>query len=206
MIKDCKEFTEVEQILMIMDGTSFAMYEANLDKENYENFKKGVTKDIDKDTLKDMKILNLLERLGYPMNEIGTYFFKDVISDAYDSIQDVHGRRDMDKCRNLLSQLTDTFSDFYRYIATDWKEIGITSFHLYIQKSLEQIDNNKVDKELSKRIYGNNSEDNNYGLHAFQIAAYALDKYSFNDTKEYKQPKVRNLDNTPKNFKLTGII
>lgn len=46
-------------------------------------------------------------------------------------------------------------------------------------------------------IYGDNPEELNYGLNALQIAACILDKYSFENTREYKKPLVKRLPNMP---------
>lgn len=46
-------------------------------------------------------------------------------------------------------------------------------------------------------IYGDNPGELNYGLNALQIAACILDKYEFNDTREYKKPLVKRLPNMP---------
>ncbi len=42
----------------------------------------------------------------------------------------------------------------------------------------------------------------NYGLQAFQIAAYAAKKYSFDNAEDYKKPLVKKLPNIPDNLKL----
>ena len=46
-------------------------------------------------------------------------------------------------------------------------------------------------------IYGDNPGELNYGLNALQIAAYVMDKYEFNDTREYKKTLVKRLPNMP---------
>ena len=188
-----------EELIRVLQGTSFALYEAKKDKEKYENYKKGELKSIDEETNKDLKILDILERLGYSMNELGTYLYKDLIKEVCDEMKDVSTRRDMDKCRILLSELTNIYSNLYHYIAREWKEMGIKTFHLYIGQATERIDKEKIDQELSKKIYGNNPKPQDYGLHAFQIAAYTLNKYSYDNTKKYQQPKVKKLSNMPNN-------
>ena len=191
-----------EELIRVLQGTSFAVYSAKKDKEKYELYKKGELKNIDEETKKELKILDILERLGYPMNELGTYLYKDLINEVCDEMKGVSTRRDIDKCRILLQELTDTYSNLYHYIAREWKEMGIKTFHLYIGQATERIDKEKIDKELSKKIYGNNHNSQDYGLHAFQIAAYTLNKYSYDNIKVYEQPKIKKLSNMPNNIKL----
>lgn len=202
MIKLTENRKDVEKILTMLDSTSFARYEAKKDKENFEKYKKGEYSDSSNNTLNNMKILDLLQRLGYPMEELGTYLLKDVIAEVYNYIQDENGNKDVDKCNSIIKELNNPFSNVYHYIAREWKEIGIKTLHLFIQRAQNRIDYNSIDKELSKNIYGNNLEDKNYGFHAFQIAAYALDKSSYVDTLEYQQPKskVLKLNNINKEF------
>ena len=191
-----------KELIRVLQGTSFAIYSAKKDKEKYELYKKEELKNINEETRRELKILDILERLGYPMNELGTYLYKDLINEVCDEMKDVSTRRDIDKCRILLQELTDIYSNLYHYIAREWKEMGIKTFHLYIGQATERIDKEKIDKELSKKIYGNNHKSQDYGLHAFQIAAYTLNKYSYDNIEVYKQPKIKKLSNMPNNIKL----
>lgn len=197
MIKKLVDLTELEKLNMLIDGTSYAMFEAHLDKEAYEKSKKGELEEISEIQERDIKILRILEGLGYPMDELGTYLYKDVIAEAYEKVKDVSSRRDMDKCRELMASLNDAYSDFYRWIARDDKEMGVKSFHFYIGEAISKIDDNSIDKELAIKVFGSNPEDLNYGLQAFQLACYASNRYSMEP--DFKKPKVMGLSNSPKN-------
>lgn len=202
MVQAAEKFTEEERLRLVLHGTSFAMYEANKDKENYIKFKNGQTDEFSETTMRDMNLLKILERLGYSIDELGTYLYKDVIAETYEKLKGASSRNDMDRCREIMSSLTDAFSGFYRYIAREWKEMGVKTFHLYIQKAIDGIEYDEVDVELAEKIFGDNPEEQNYGVQAFQIAAYAVKKYSFDNTKEYKRPLVKKLPNMPDNLKL----
>ena len=196
MIKRLVEFSELEKLNMIISGTDYAMFEAQLDKKLYEKSKKGELEEISETQERDLKILRILEGLGYPMDELGTYLYKDVIAEAYEKVKDVSRRKDMDKCRELMTSLNDAYSDFYRWIARDDKEMGVKSFHFYIEEAISKIDENSIDKELAVKIFGSNPEDLNYGLQAFQLACYASNRYSMGP--DFKKPKVMGLSNSPK--------
>ena len=79
MVKDVKHFLEVEQITMFLQGTSYPMFVANMDRENYEIFRSNQVDDFSENTIRDMNVLSVLERLGYSLDELGTYLYKDVI-------------------------------------------------------------------------------------------------------------------------------
>ena len=202
MIKGVGDLSLEERKISFLQGTSFAMYEANIDKKNYINYKKGETKELSESVMKSMEILEILEKLGYSLDELGTFFYKDVIAEVYEKLKDVSSRNDMQKCRELMSELTDSFSSFYFYIAREWKEVGVKPFHLFIQQAISRIDDKAIDIELSKKIFGENPEESNYGLQAFQIAAYVANKYSYEDVKDYKKPLVKKLSNMPEDIKL----
>ena len=199
MIKRLVDLTELEKLNMLIDGTSYAMFNKHLDKEVYEKSKKGELEEISEIQERDIKILRILEGLGYPMDELGTYLYKDVIAEAYEKVKDVSSRRDMDKCRDLMASLNDAYSDFYRWIARDDKEMGVKSFHFYIGEAISKIDDDSIDKELAIKVFGSNPEDLNYGLQAFQLACYASDRYSMEP--DFKKSKVMGLSNSPKSIR-----
>lgn len=202
MVKRFTSFSEAEKLQMVLHGTSYAMWVASSDKKEYEKFKAGKKRKVSNAEIRDIKILALLEGLGYPMEELGTYLYKDVITEIYEFLKGVSAPEDMQKCKELLIELNDGFSEFYHCIAREDKEMGVKSFHLYIQRAIERIDNQKINKELSKSIYGDTVEEMSYGVQAFQIAAYTLGIYSYDDVKEYKSPKIKKISNIPDNITL----
>ena len=202
MVQAPEKYLDEEKLMMILGGTSYAAYVAYKDKENYLKYSKYEIAEFSKETLRDMMLLEILDKLGYPKNELGTYLYKDLIALVYDKIKDIKSRRDIDKCRALMSDLTNAFSPLYHYIAREDKEMGIKSFHLYIQRAIENIASENIDEDLSKSIFGENPEEKDYGMQAFQIAAYAAEKYECKDVKEYKQPKVKKLQNMPDDIRL----
>ena len=141
-----------KELIRVLQGTSFAIYSAKKDKEKYESYKKEELKNINEETRRELKILDILERLGYPMNELGTYLYKDLINEVCDEMKDVSTRRDIDKCRILLQELTDIYSNLYHYIAREWKEMGIKTFHLYIGQATERIDKEQMRQAIEKTI------------------------------------------------------
>ncbi len=205
MAKSKKKNSDEYQLQMILKGTSYAMWEANRDKDNYKKFKKRKVAEFNDNTMQSMNILNILDKLGYPMDELGTYLYKDVINETVYNIEKI-ASDDMDEYKELLNTLNDAYSPLYHYIAREWKEMGVTSFHLFIERAIDKIDDEKVDKELSMKIYGSRPLEQTYGSNAFQLASFYLKKYSFDDTKKYQKPAVKVLSNVPTDVKLKSIF
>ncbi len=204
MLKRNEEYSQNEQFLMFLQGTSFATYLANQDIEKYAKFKAGEKQELSDNDSRSMNILSMLEGLGYPMDELGTYLYKWVIAEVCDSLEGVTGKRtDMDRCRDLLAQLNDGFSQIYRNVAVEYLEMGLKSFHLYIQQAIEKIDFEKADSNLSYQIFGANPTEQNYGLQAFQLATYTLGLCA---KKEVHPPVVKKLSNIPNDIKLKASI
>jgi hypothetical protein len=197
MLKKIEELSDEEKLKMFLQGTMDAMFDANSDKEMYEKSKEGKLEETSETQERDIRILSLLEGLGYPMNELGTYLYKDVIANIFEIVKGVSKRDDMNKYRELIASLNDAYSNFYRWIARDDKEMGITSFHLYIEQAINKIDEKAINKELAVKVFGSNPEDINYGLQAFQLACYVSNKYS--KEPDFNKQKVMRLSNLPQN-------
>lgn len=204
MLRRNEEYSQDETLLMILHGSSFAVYVANEDRDKYAKFKAGEEQELSDSDLRSMNVLSILEGLGYPMDELGTYLYKELITEVCKSLKGVTGKRsDMERCRGLLAQLNDGFSQLYHNVARESLEIGIKSFHLYIQQAIEKIDYKKIDLDLSYQIFGANPAEQNYGLQAFQLAAYTL---GFCTQKEVHPPVVKKLSNTPNDIRLKASV
>lgn len=190
MVKEVHSFEE--QMQMLLNGTDFATYLANSDIKKYAKFKSGEEQDLSKEDSMSMKILSILERLGYPMDELGTYLYKEMIAELCNSLVGVSSRREIDKCRTLLAQVNDAFSQFYINVARENLDIGLQSFHLYIQKAIEKINAEQIDLSLSYEIFDANPGEQTYANIAFQIAAYIL---GYKMEKEVHPPVIIGLPN-----------
>lgn len=197
MVKYWKYFTEYEKFMLVFYGLEYAMDEANEDKEKYKLYQKGYACNFSEEEIKNMEVLWVLDKLGYSLDELGTYLYKDVIIKISNRLNSASNKDIMAEYKKLKSELSNAFSVFYLHAARDDKQIGVKSFHLYIEKAINNINEKAIDKELSMEIYGNNPRELNYGLNALQIAAYVLEKYEFKNTKEYKKTLVKRLPNMP---------
>ena len=195
MLKDINNMTDEEKLNSVLFGNCLAVYCANTDKKNYKQYKLGNISKLTNDELIDMKVLDLLYSLGYPNNELGTYLYKEVICELYRYINDNFDELTMVEYEYIIKDLNNAYSQFYFNQARNILEMGVTSFHLYIQDTINKIDENKIDKELSKKVYGPNPVEFNYGIQALQLTGYLLNKYSYDNVENYHKPKIKKLSN-----------
>ncbi|MBO5121385.1 MAG: hypothetical protein J6C28_06850 [Bacilli bacterium] len=142
------------------------------DKVDYAKYKSGSSEGFSEERVEQMEVLNVLEKLSFPMDEVGTYFFKDMIVKAkrYLNGTDDFGREISQE--ELLQELQDPFSQFYFDLARNELDIGLKTFHTTIEHALESVDYEKADTTLLLEIYSNFSKETDYGEHALMIAKH----------------------------------
>lgn len=160
------ELTNDKNNSLINKGISYAMHVAYNESKLYETYKKEeLTQEIDKCML-DINILVLLERLGFPMNQLGTYLYKDVIKEVVDLLEKKEDEA------TLISYLTNAYSSIYLWVSKDDKEMGLKSFHSLIIEAINQINTNIIDKKLVIDVFGFDNTELNYGLLAYKLGKY----------------------------------
>lgn len=191
MLKYLEKISRKESIDYFIKNSSFAIWNAKNDRTKYEQYKlKELTEMGEYDKL-NIDILSILDSLGFSMDELGTYLYKDLIIEIYGEIKDIsYNRNDAEKCRDLLKSLDDASSNFYSWIARDDKEMSVTAFHSCIEQAIAKINAKAIDIGLLAKISGINPVEMNYGVFAFQIASYYANKYKATCEK----PVIKNLN------------
>ena len=140
-----------------------------------------------------LKVYMILRKLGYPGDQIGTAYMAELIEEVMHNLPKYGGtRKEIPVYKSIMEKLEDPFSNYYHFVAREWLEVGIRSYHNDLKEAVNNIDESKVDKELAMKINGSKPIDLNYGLQAFQIAAYLSGFYFFEDNvSEYKPAKVK---------------
>ena len=176
----------------VLNGTSYAVFSAKEDEVKYKEYKKGNIEEFSEYELKEMEIISILEKLGYPLDELGTHLYKETIMYAQEEISSFD-RKDVAKAEDLLESMNDAYSNFYNIIAREDLEMGLKKFHKFIGQAIDKIDNEKIDSKLAEKIFGKNPVESNYGEQAFKIASYMSSKYMI----KYSNQKVKKLPNMP---------
>ena len=165
-----------------------AVYSAKEEKNLYDSLKKGIPYVLTELQKNEVEILSILEKLGFPMSQLGTYLYKDVIVEVCNIINEGEITSN-NKRRKLIARLNDGYDEIYKQIASEDKEIGCKTFHSYIEGVIKDIDETRTDTSLAEKIYGD--KDITYGTAAFRIADYYLNEYSY----DYGTTKVKKLNN-----------
>ena len=165
MEKQLRQFNEEERISMLSCSAIYAKSEANISKKKYEKRIENCSTSQDIDVI----IIQCLEKLGFPLDEMGTYLYKDVISSVVDSL--IKYDDDAQK-QQLAEQLNHTYSQFYFDVAKNDNDMGVNTFHAYIQKALSKINPEKKDLELVNRLFLSEENPVGYGEEAFVIGNF----------------------------------
>ena len=84
----------------VWNDISYAILLCKADKKLYERYKECeakankknvanvMTSELSDDQLEEMQVLSILDNLGYSLDEMGTYLYKEVIVTAYNEIND----------------------------------------------------------------------------------------------------------------------
>ena len=132
-----------------------------------------------------MKILSLLEGLGYPIEHFGTYLYKELILDIYDEVKGAI--QNNTEAKGLMDELIDPYSGLYRELASDYLEIGPKTFHKYIKEAIDARDSKNATGPLTLTIQGLSENYIDYGIQAIYLAAYIYGSMSEKKTKKGKR-------------------
>lgn len=171
---DIENLTDTQKLNIVLLGLDGMLTESCYDRRNYAAYKAGRVDGMSETTLEEMEILFLLERLGYPMEETGTYLYKDVIEKAAGLLRNVSTREEVRACKDLIVQMKTINSQFYFDIARNDLDLGLNSFHKYVQKAMAKVDYSKADPTLLFQIYSGLPEEMDYGEHAFVLSSYVV--------------------------------
>ncbi len=162
--------SSVEKNEMTFDH--FICYSANYDQKLYEKYKAGERDNISWYDLHSMQVLSILDRLGYPMKQVGTRLLKELVIgveqkiDLYDLNEPTEVKEDLEKAESTIR----------KDVSVDFLSISDNIFGRLISKSIAERDREHADEDLAKCIPGLENENSN-------IVAYNIAKY-IRDTKK----------------------
>lgn len=162
--------------------------------KKYIDYKTGVKTDYNSEDMLDINILSLLEENGFLMNKLGTYLYKDVIRSIIKEL----GRENTSK-EVLTNQLDNPYSQFYFNISRNEKDMGLKTFHAYIQDSIFNINYELANSNLIGNLCANG--DLNYGQLALILAEEIVNKDIAkieDENKSLVKPNIKRLTNMPK--------
>lgn len=188
--QNLEAYTMEERLQIVLSGIDGAVTEVSYDKTCYSAYKEGKLAEMSFETEQEMRILELLEQLGFPMDDAGTYLYKNMIARAVRKISDVSTREEILACKDLVTQMKTPYSQFYVDVARNDLDMGVTSFHRCVQRALSKVDATKAEPMLLFQIYSNFTEDMDYGEQAFVLSSYVA---GFLKPKMPEVPKIKML-------------
>lgn len=99
----------------------------------------------------DIEVLDYLKELGYSIDVIGIYYFKEMIVSIIEKISSFSSLEG-EEMQNLLNSIKEPYSQFYFDLSRNRHDVGITTYNEYIRQALSF------------------EENENTGLKAYQIA------------------------------------
>lgn len=139
------------------------------DLEVYQN---GGSSIFSEERLVEMQVLDTLSKLHFPMEADGTFLYKAMIIKAMKQLDGFDGFGEAISEDELLNQMQSRYSQFYLDTARYDLDLGIKTFHAFVEAAFNYVDYSNVDPTLLFEIYGDFSNEADYGQHAFIIAKY----------------------------------
>lgn len=119
---------------------------------------------------KEHYILDLLEKLGFSINEVGTFLYKKLILSLCDVIEYMSTNEIKELLKNPYSQL-------YFDVARNDLDMGCLSFHSYIEHAIS-VCNDKMKKSDAFKLLKYNFNNLSYGEAALFLAKFISNKPS----------------------------
>lgn len=185
MIKNIENYSNEEQFDMFVSGIYEAMCLAGTERNDYLNYKKGMLNIETTDQMLEIMILNLLEKNGFSIDELGTFLYKDIIKKVMECLEKTNVKEE-----ELLKDLSNAYSQFYFDLSRNDRDMGLKTFHDYIQSAIYKMNPHSEESWIRDLA---DQKKTNYGVLAFDIASSIIES-KLNQPKEEKRPKTHCLE------------
>lgn len=156
----------------IVSYGSLCVYECQVDKRRYDIYKAGNTNKNIKYDIEEMRILSVLENLGFPMNEDGTYLYKNMILKIKNYLCEVLAKGDNVELKGYLLKIKEKYSQFYFDVARNDMDMGISTYHNFVAQAVSMIDFDKADLGYKMTLLNSLPDEMDYGEFAFVLAMH----------------------------------
>ena len=177
----------------------------NTDYDNYMLYKENKIKgEIPEYNLDEMKVLDTLSELGFPMDNFGTYFYKDVIMETKPCLDRIIKCGHIEEYETLKEIIENPCNSFYLNISRNQNEMPVMRLHRGIMDAIEAIDASKINMDTVYQVFGSNSSINSYGEAAIKIGLYTFGMRS-HDVKSSAYEEFMYYKETPKIKQIAGL-
>ena len=164
-------------------NSRYVFRKCNLDRIEYDSYKAGILEDISSDKELEMKTLSLLEQIGFSMNDIGTYLYKNMVVEVAKRLRKISNDDELER-EKLLLYIRSPYSQFYVDVARNDLDMGIKTFHEYVDVALSKVDLSAADNGGAFDIYNNFSGEVDYGEQLFTIGSYVANGFKSGDREK----------------------
>lgn len=138
--------------------------------DTYQQYKRGdYSTKINKKAEQDLDVLYILENLGYGTNQTGTYLLKDMVTYAIEKMLKSKGK--VEEICQIRKEMKEPYSQFYMDIARSDRDMGLKSFHTFV--NLAHANRRNIKKSMVKRTEIIPSKDEPEDQ-AFKVALYYI--------------------------------
>ena len=161
------------------------------DFDNYLIYKNNkIDSEIPEYNLSEMKVLDTLNELGFPMDYIGTLIYKDVIMATKSDLEEIINCGIIEKYEFLKETVENPYSEFYLNISRWQNDISVERLHNHIMNAIKSIDKDKINVDTVYKIFGSNNMEHSYGKAAIKIGLYSFGMRAFDiEKREYEMPE-----------------
>ena len=163
-----QEYSLQEWQTMFMQGIDLSVLEAKDDLKLFKEYLKEGEVYEHPEKHNDMEIMFFLYKLGYRPEDLGTFFYKEIVKKITYMIPSIIAENDIESLEQLLIELKNKYSQFYFDIAVNEQDTGLKTFHKYIAEARQN--KLKADPILEQYIY--NGEQLDEDIEPLAIATY----------------------------------
>ena len=169
---------ELQKVFEDIRGNRYSIKQHLNDKKDYEEYINGQLENKTNERIAEMKIYDTLLALGFSFEDIGTFYYKELILEIAKSLdkQNTYGKEICDE-QTLREMLMNRYSSIYIEKAKYNLNISSDTFHRSIRDAISNIDITKVDKELLAEIFAGHENVTTYQEQALYIGKYIQNKY-----------------------------
>lgn len=169
---------ELQKVFDELRNNKFSTKEHQSNIKEYNEYKNGKLENISTEKEIEMKIFDTLIELGFSIENIGTFFYKELIMEISRTLncKNVYG---IEFCNEetIKEMLNNRYSSIYIEIAKFYLEISCDTFHNRIKDAVKEVDISKTNKDLVVEIFEGHEDAKSYQEQALYIGKYIQNKY-----------------------------
>lgn len=177
------EYSGFEAVRVSVFGLKKTVNKFNEEYKRVCKYKYGLLEDIKEEEIDSFEILLILDKLGYQLDEMGTYLFKNMIIEVNKIVDTWDENESKSNYEGLVEQLCNSSSEFYIKICTKELDVTYNLFNKIVLSACKSIDYERMNKELANEIFGNKFDSNKYQSMSIYIANYIRKKRKIKNNK-----------------------